>query len=318
MQYLQLIVYFTLTLSLFHHVSKAEEIISTTITVDLLGKGNFTSVQKAIDSIPSNNKLWTLIDIKAGIYREKVEIPPDKPYIVLQGESRRITIIQWGDFGDSGRSATFNLYADNFVAPLIQGDKAAFYHCGFLGLQDTLTDWQGRHFFDTCYIEGVIDFIWGGGQSIYQECIINATNSRLGAGRKAYITAQGRESEEDPNGFVFKYCAIRGSGPTFLGRAYRSHSRVVFYKSYFENIIVPKGWDAWNIKGKEDTITFSEVQNTGPGADMSKRVNWEKHLPEETLGKLVNTISFINAERWIENQPSYKAKPLQSPNFQFV
>jgi hypothetical protein len=48
--------------------------------------------------------------------REKVEIPPDKPYIVLQGESNRITLIQWGDFGDSERSATFNLYADNFVA----------------------------------------------------------------------------------------------------------------------------------------------------------------------------------------------------------
>jgi hypothetical protein len=69
MQYLQLIVYFTLTLFLFLHVSKTEEIISTTITVDLFGKGNFTSVQKAIDSIPSNNKLWTLTDIKAGIYR---------------------------------------------------------------------------------------------------------------------------------------------------------------------------------------------------------------------------------------------------------
>jgi hypothetical protein len=67
-----------------------------------------------------------------------------------------------------------------------------------------------------------------------------------------------------------------------------------------------------------DTITFSEVQNTGPGADMSKRVKWEKHLPEETLEKLVDTKSFINAEGWIENQPSYKAKPLQSPNFQFV
>lgn len=68
MQYLQLIVYFLLTLFLFLHVSKAEEIIST-ITVDLFGKGNFTSVQKAIDSIPSNNKLWTRIHVKAGIYR---------------------------------------------------------------------------------------------------------------------------------------------------------------------------------------------------------------------------------------------------------
>lgn len=53
-------------------------------------------------------------------------------------------------------------------AALIQGDKAAFYRCSFLSLQDTLTDWKGRHLFDTCYIEGAIDFIWGGGQSIYQ------------------------------------------------------------------------------------------------------------------------------------------------------
>ena len=84
-----------------------------------------------------------------------------------------------------------------------------------------------------------------------QECTINVTKSRLGAGRSAYITAQSRESEEDPNGFVFKSCAIRGSGPAFLGRAYRNHARVVFYKSNFENIIAPVGWDAWHIKGKE-------------------------------------------------------------------
>jgi hypothetical protein len=84
-----------------------------------------------------------------------------------------------------------------------------------------------------------------------QGCIVNVTKSRLGGHRSAYITAQDRESDEDPNGFVFKYCAIRGSGPAFLGRAYRSHSRVVFYKSYFENIVAPVGWDAWHIKGKE-------------------------------------------------------------------
>lgn len=84
-----------------------------------------------------------------------------------------------------------------------------------------------------------------------QDCFINVTKSRLGASGTAYITAQSRESEEDPNGFVFKYCAIRGSGPAFLGRAYRNHSRVVFYKSYFENIIAPKGWDAWYSEGQE-------------------------------------------------------------------
>lgn len=50
----------------------------------------------------------------------------------------------------------------------IEADKAAFYGCGFVGVQDTLTDWIGRHFFKSCYIQGSVDFIWGQGQSVYQ------------------------------------------------------------------------------------------------------------------------------------------------------
>ena len=53
-------------------------------------------------------------------------------------------------------------------AALLYADKASFYECGFVGIQDTLTDLVGRHFFDGCYIEGAIDFIWGYGQSLYQ------------------------------------------------------------------------------------------------------------------------------------------------------
>lgn len=53
-------------------------------------------------------------------------------------------------------------------ALMIWADKASFYECGFIGLQDTLGDMRGRHFFSKCYIEGVIDFIWGSGQSQYE------------------------------------------------------------------------------------------------------------------------------------------------------
>ena len=52
-------------------------------------------------------------------------------------------------------------------AALIYGDKNAFYECGFIGVQDTLTDFIGRHLFEGCYIEGYVDFIWGYGQSVY-------------------------------------------------------------------------------------------------------------------------------------------------------
>lgn len=53
-------------------------------------------------------------------------------------------------------------------AATIYGDKASFYNCSFFGVQDTLTDAQGRHYYKSCYIEGAIDFIWGRGQSVYE------------------------------------------------------------------------------------------------------------------------------------------------------
>ena len=54
------------------------------------------------------------------------------------------------------------------VAAYIKGDKSAFYGCSFVGLQDTLWDVQGRHYFNNCYIQGAIDFIFGDAQSFYE------------------------------------------------------------------------------------------------------------------------------------------------------
>lgn len=54
------------------------------------------------------------------------------------------------------------------VAARISGDKSAFYDCTFLGFQDTVYDYDGRHYFKNCTITGAIDFIFGNGQSIYE------------------------------------------------------------------------------------------------------------------------------------------------------
>ncbi|KAI9080654.1 hypothetical protein K1719_037411 [Acacia pycnantha] len=42
------------------------------IIVDPAGTGNFTTIQEAINSVPSNNNYWVSIYIKAGIYRKRV------------------------------------------------------------------------------------------------------------------------------------------------------------------------------------------------------------------------------------------------------
>ncbi|KAM4114691.1 hypothetical protein ACJW30_04G088500 [Castanea mollissima] len=304
--------YFTLSLFVFLNVFKAQTNNTKTFLVDQSGKGNFIHAQQAIDSVPSNNQEWIIIHLNPSVYNEKVEISKHKPYIILEGESRSRTVIQWGDFGSSLESSTFKLYADNFMARgitfkntfnhvirriFLKGDKISFHSCAFISLQDTLTDWEGRHYFEKCYFEGAIDFIWGGGQSIYQNSQINVTASLLDGGN-AYITAQARGSDEETNGFVFKYCAMTGTGPAFLGRAYGSHSRVVFYKSVFDGIITPQGWDAWRSTGKEETITYAEIGCTGP----------EKNLSEEEVRQLVSIRLFINQEMRLQEQLSLSTK----------
>ncbi|KAJ8752387.1 hypothetical protein K2173_004023 [Erythroxylum novogranatense] len=295
--------------------------IGRTITVDLNGKGDFTKVQDAIDSVPSRNNVWTLIKLKAGVYEGQVAIPQDKPYMILQGEGSGTTVIQVNQAGSSSDSAALILSAENFVASDISfrntynldqshrepmlwapaatlwADKASFYRCGFISKQDTLSDLIGRHYFHSCYIEGSVDFIWGNGQSYYELCVLNATGG-------GFITAQGRKSEDQPTGFVFVKSAIVGVGPTLLGRAYGPYSRVLIKNANITANVKPEGWSAWSFVGHEDKITYAEQGCDGPGSAMSQRVTWMKTLTAGEWDYFTNIHTFLNQDGWIVQPPS--------------
>ncbi|XP_022761912.1 probable pectinesterase 29 [Durio zibethinus] len=296
-----------------------------TLLVDQSGHGNFSTIQSAINYIPSNNAKWFCIYMTAGIYREKVKIPYDKPFIILKGAGKGKTFVVWDDHQSLVQSPTFSSLADNIVvkgmsfvnsynspnsknprapavAAMIGGDKSFFYKCGFSSVQDSLWDDQGRHYFKHCTIEGAVDFIFGNGQSIYEGCAIHFLGEELEPGLAGFITAQGRTNPVDANGFVFKNCNVFGSGTTFLGRPWRGFSRVLFYNCQFSDIIHPSGWQAWNFVGHEDRLTFAEYGNHGPGSDTSRRVSWEKKLNVETV-KHLTSMSFIDTDGWLQNLP---------------
>jgi len=63
------------------------------------------------------------------------------------------------------------------LAGMITGDKTSFFQVGFYGLQDTLWDVKGRHYFNSCTIEGAMDFIFGAGQSLHEVIIIIITRN---------------------------------------------------------------------------------------------------------------------------------------------
>ncbi|RVW67439.1 putative pectinesterase 52 [Vitis vinifera] len=172
--------------------------------------------------------------------------------------------------------------ADNFfaqpitfkpaVAASAQGDENSFYECGFIGVQDTLHDLIGCHFFRSSYIQGAVDFIFGDGTSMYQACLINVTGY-------GFITAQRRETPEEQSRFVLKFTKVFGTGPTYLGRAYGPYSRVLRH---------------CGSKGMGPL----EVACRGNGANTSGRVGWEKTLSPAELKSLIST-SFIDEEGWL-------------------
>ena len=136
-----------------------------TIVVSKDGKGDFKTIQDAINSVENDSSTQTKIIIKPGTYREKVTVPQEKGAIYLLGENPQNTILVYGDYaskpnsegkniGTTGSSTLF-IFSNDFtaknitfqndagpvgqaVAVLTTGDRIAFENCRFLGFQDTL------------------------------------------------------------------------------------------------------------------------------------------------------------------------------------
>ncbi|XP_057719216.1 putative pectinesterase 10 [Arachis stenosperma] len=236
-----------------------------TITVSQSGNANFKTVQSAIDSVPSGNSQWVHIQISPGVYREKVVIERDKLCIYLKGGGGGSTSIEWNDHGNAHFTATFNIKASNIVANAIafkntyntvdtgkvvqavaarvHEDKIAFYDCEFIGVQDTLFDSYGRHYYKGCYIQGGVDFIFGSGQSMFEGSTLFFS---MGLGPKVDGVFTANEREEDDNsGYVFKNCNITGTGgKAILGRSLNAYGRVIVANSLLSDVVRPEGWES--------------------------------------------------------------------------
>ena len=68
--------------------------ITPDIVVAADGTGNFSTIQKAIDAVPSNSDRQTVIYIKRGIYNtEKLIVPADKKNISIISETDSLSSI---------------------------------------------------------------------------------------------------------------------------------------------------------------------------------------------------------------------------------
>ncbi|MDP3443385.1 MAG: pectinesterase family protein, partial [Ignavibacteria bacterium] len=223
------------------------------ITVDINGKGDFTSVQEAINSVRAFDPAgWVTIHIKKGVYKEKVEIPTYNTGIRLVGEDVDETVIVWYDHANINNMGTFrtytlkiggndiileNLTIENAAEPLgqavavhVEGDRIIFNNCRLLGNQDTYYGGRAncRQFFYKCYIEGTTDYIFGPSTVWFEQCVLHSK-------RNSYITAASTPQNQQ-YGFIFNKCTLTvadGVDKMYLGRPWRAYAMTVFRNSLF-------------------------------------------------------------------------------------
>jgi pectinesterase len=280
---------------------------TTEMTVALDGTGDFTSIQKAIDSCKAFPDKRITIFVKNGIYNEKIRVPSWNTKLSIIGESVDKTIISYNDFFtkiNRGRNSTFYTYtllveADDFimdnitvenasgpvgqaVALHVEGDRCVFRNCRFKGNQDTVyaAGRYSRQYFLNCFIEGTTDFIFGEATALFENCKIHSKSD-------SYITAASTP-EGKPFGFVFLNCklsAADGVKKVYLGRPWRSYAKVAFLNCEMGTFISPEGWHSWSEKDDVNRVKFAEYNNYGPGADIKYRVAWSQILNKKEAPK---------------------------------
>ncbi|KAK2966385.1 hypothetical protein RJ640_013695 [Escallonia rubra] len=175
------------------------------------------------------------------------------------------------------------------VALRVDSDLSAFYRCSMEGYQDTLYIHSLRQFYRECSIHGTIDFIFGNGAAVLQNCKI-FTRQPLPL-QKVTITAQGRKDPHQSTGFSIQDSFVYATRPTYLGRPWKQYSRTV----------QPRGWLEWLGDFALNTLWYGEYKNYGPGASLSGRVPWPGYhmINDASLASFFSAGRFIDGMAWL-------------------
>lgn len=331
------------------------------LTVAQDGTGNHTKVQAAIDASPTGRTTPYRIFIKKGKYKEKITIPSNKPFIYLIGEDVGTVTLSWDDysgkpmpgggtFGTSNSAsvtisgadcAALNITFENTtgdapqaLAINVNATRCAFKNCRFLGGQDTvLTNGNGNlQYFKNCYIDGVVDFIFGAAVAVFDSCIVYP-KTRLDNLSGSYITAANTPAGQT-YGYVFRDCVMpsnRGTTTYVMGRPWQndgstspiSNTKVVFINTTMTSVVKPQGWDVWNSSTNTSLIYYGEYRSRKFDSvlvDVSQRVAWSYQLTAAeaatyTLSTIFGTWDPCSA---FADICAYTPKPLATANFRGV
>ena len=197
---------------------------------------------------------------------------------------------------EKGQEVALTVYGNNFLA---EG-------CNFVSTQDTVFcgplppdlierykeflkdelrkgDYL-RQIFKNCRIAGNVDFIFGCGDALFENCEICSVFDVRGHG---YVAAPAHSLSQEI-GFVFSQCQFTSEeevakNSIFLARPWRDYGKASFIDCRYGEHISKEGFDKWNDTDRDKTARFSEW-----GADREGRVQWSKALSDDDKNSLLN------------------------------
>lgn len=300
------------------------------------GTGEFTSIQQALAAAPAEGAAILVspgtyreaVEITKPNIQLRGENPDPRKTVIVFDRSA-------GTAGGTMKSATVNVRADNFVgenltfandfnanhpqlpqgsqalALLVTGDRATFRNMRFLGNQDTLYAANkscsgpngepcapARQYFSHCYIEGNVDFIFGDGKALFEDCEIHSTKHTGG-----FITAQGKHYPSQDSIFLFNRCVLTaepGQTGVWLGRPWRAYASVVFLHTRMGPHIQPAGWREWHPGETHylDSVSYAEYESVGPGAHSGERDPHAKLLNSADAARYTAAQFLSGADDW--------------------
>ena len=126
-----------------------------------------------------------------------------------------------------------------------------------------------KQHFQSCTIQGTVDFIFGCGNALFEACVIRSLTDARNVG---YVAAPAH-SEDQKEGFHFKGCQITctegvASGSIYLARPWRDYGLSRFEDCSYGDHIAEAGFDKWSGTDRDRTARFFETPV------VSGRVSW--------------------------------------------
>ncbi|SKC45504.1 pectinesterase family protein [Krasilnikoviella flava] len=287
----------------------APEKVRRTVTVALDGTGDYASIGAAVGAASRSSHPVEIV-VEPGVYREVVRVWPGADGVTIRGatgdpEDVVLTYdlaagqakFYGGTFGHTGSPVLSVLAEDVTLRDLTvenaydeaanggsqalalrtSGDRTVLDDVRLLGNQDTYLadpgsgDTASRTYVTGSYIEGDVDFVYGGGTLVVEDSEIRSLDRGSGT-NNGYVAAPA--TVPGGKGFLFthtRFTSDAAAGTVFLGRPWHPSSNplvdpsVVVRDSWLGAHVGTPAWSDMSGWSWRDDF-MREFRNAGPGA----------------------------------------------------